>query len=128
MRFERGEHVVVTIPGLSASTIPHFTFPICTYHRPPFLLTRRAVAFGDLDPCFDPFALQELLAFYTVSQSAILIYLAVMTGLLSCLAWRISEEELAQRQAAESRLKSQNPRAFELRERMILEHGRPGSR
>lgn len=71
---------------------------------------------------------QELLAFYTVSQSAILIYLAVMTGLLTCLAWRVSEEELAQRQAAESRLKGQNPRAFELRERMILEHGRPGSR
>lgn len=71
---------------------------------------------------------QELLAYYTVSQSAILIYLAVMTGLLTCLAWKVSEEELAQRQAAESRLKAQNPRAFELRERMILEHGRPGSR
>lgn len=51
-----------------------------------------------------------------------------MIGLLSCLAWKVSEEELAQRQAAESRLKAQNPRAFELRERMILEHGRPGSR
>lgn len=71
---------------------------------------------------------QELLAYYTVGQSAILIYLAVMTGLLTCLAWRVSDEELAQRQAAESRLKAQNPRAFELRERMILEHGRPGSR
>ncbi|CAM9479251.1 unnamed protein product [Ectocarpus sp. 12 AP-2014] len=70
---------------------------------------------------------KELLAYYTVSQSAILIYLAVMTGLLTCLAWKVSEEELAQRQAAESRLKGQNPRAFELRERMILEHGRPGS-
>ena len=53
---------------------------------------------------------------------------AVMTGLLTCLAWKVSDEELAQRQAAESRLKGQNPRAFELRERMILEHGRPGSR
>lgn len=63
-----------------------------------------------------------------MSQSAILIYLAVMTGLLTCLAWKVSDEELAQRQAAESRLKAQNPRAFELRERMILEHGRPGSR
>lgn len=73
-------------------------------------------------------ARKELLAYYTVSQSAILIYLAVMTGLLTCLAWKVSEEELAQRQAAESRLKGQNPRAFELRERMILEHGRPGSR
>ena len=51
-----------------------------------------------------------------------------MTGLLTCLAWKVSDEELAQRQAAESRLKGQNPRAFELRERMILEHGRPGSR
>lgn len=71
---------------------------------------------------------QELLAYYTVSQSAILIYLAVMTGLLTCLAWKVSEEELAQRQAAESGLKAQYPRAFELRERMILEHGRPGSR
>ncbi|CAM9795574.1 unnamed protein product, partial [Phaeothamnion confervicola] len=70
---------------------------------------------------------RELLAFYTVSQSAILIYLAVMVGLLTCLAWKVSEEELAQRQGAESWLKGEDPVAFDLRERMIYEVGRPGS-
>ncbi|CAM9495904.1 unnamed protein product [Choristocarpus tenellus] len=69
---------------------------------------------------------KELLAFYTMSQSAILIYLAVMVGLLTCLAWKVSDEELAQRQAAESWLKGENPRAFEMREQMIYEHGPPG--
>jgi hypothetical protein len=35
---------------------------------------------------------KELLAFYTISQSAIIIFLAVLAGLLTCLAWRVAHE------------------------------------
>lgn len=39
-----------------------------------------------------PCAGKELLAYYTISQSAILIFLAVLVGLLMCLAWRVAHE------------------------------------
>lgn len=44
---------------------------------------------------------RELLGYYTIAQSGFLPWLAVIIGLMTCMAWRVAEEELEGRREAE---------------------------
>jgi hypothetical protein len=45
---------------------------------------------------------RELLGYYTIGQSGFLSFLAVIIGLMTCMAWRVTEEELEHKRVAET--------------------------
>lgn len=58
---------------------------------------------------------KELLGYYTMAQTSFLEFLAVMVAMSVCLAWRVADEELAERHDAGEWLKKEDPRAFQIR-------------
>ncbi len=84
-------------------------------------------------PARDPFKFscgyfngKELMGFYAMSQTSFLLFTATIAALAGCLAWKVANEEVHERLAAEAWLKAEDPRAFKLREEMIKLFGPPG--
>ena len=59
--------------------------------------------------------MQELLGYYTIAQTSYIMFVTVLICMALCLAWRVAEEELGERQAAEDWLKREDPAAFHIR-------------
>ena len=85
-------------------------------------------------PARDPFKFscgyfngKELMGFYAMSQTSFLLFTATIAALAGCLAWKVANEEVQERLAAEAWLKAEDPRAFKLREEMIKLFGPPGA-
>jgi len=70
---------------------------------------------------------RELLGYYTMAQTSFLLFLTVIIAMAVCMAWRVAEDELAERQAAEEWLKREDPKAFMLRDELIKRFGSPAS-
>ena len=58
---------------------------------------------------------RELLAYYTMAQTSFSLFMSVIVAMAVCMAWRIAEDELQERLAAEEWLKKEDARASELR-------------
>lgn len=70
---------------------------------------------------------KELLGYYTMAQTSFLLFLTVLIGMAVCLAWRIAEEEKEEQTTAEEWLQTQDSKAFEMRNELIKQFGRPAS-
>ncbi|RYG66053.1 hypothetical protein EON64_10625 [archaeon] len=70
---------------------------------------------------------KELLAYYTMSQTSFLLFCVVVLSMVVCMAWRVAEEEIEEREQAEAWLKRESPLAYELRGEVIGTHGPPAS-
>eukprot|EP01041_Mallomonas_annulata_P009449 gene9448-19627_t len=68
---------------------------------------------------------RALLGYYTMVQTSFLLYLSVIGGMAFCLAWRIAEDEMSDREDAEEWLKHEDETAFQMREKLMQIHGRP---
>ncbi len=58
---------------------------------------------------------RELLSYYTIAQTSCLMFVTVLLCMALCMAWRVAEEELRERQSAEDWLKQEDPRAYHIR-------------
>lgn len=86
------------------------------------------------DPEWDPHHVscgfyngKELMGFYTMTQTSFLLFIATIAALAGCMAWKVANEEVQERQAAEAWLKREDQRAFKLREELIKLFGPPGA-
>lgn len=86
------------------------------------------------DPEWDPHQVscgfyngKELMGFYTMTQTSFLLFIATIAALAGCMAWKVANEEVQERQAAEAWLKREDQRAFKLREELIKLFGPPGA-
>jgi hypothetical protein len=70
---------------------------------------------------------KELLGYYTIAQTSYIMFITVLVCMAVCMAWRVAEEELGERQTAEDWLKREEPRAFEIRDDIMKRLGTPGS-
>lgn len=70
---------------------------------------------------------KEFLSFYTMAQTSFLLFVTIMIALSICLAWRMAEEETADRITSEDMFKTSTPSAYELRQRILQAFGSPGS-
>lgn len=70
---------------------------------------------------------KELMGFYTMTQTSFLLFIATIAALAGCMAWKVANEEVQERQAAEAWLKREDHRAFKLREELIKLFGPPGA-
>lgn len=70
---------------------------------------------------------EQLLAYYTMVQTSFLLFCAVVLVIAACLAWRVTRDELRDRQSAEDWLKREDKQAFKLRDSVIGKFGSPGS-
>lgn len=68
---------------------------------------------------------KEMLAFYTMAQTSFLLFIVVVVAMTVCLAWRIAEEEKAERRDAEDWLLKNNAAAHALRQQVIERFGSP---
>jgi uncharacterized Tic20 family protein len=58
---------------------------------------------------------KEMLGYYTIAQTSFMLFMCVLIALAVCMAWRVAEEELAERQTAEEWLKREDHNAFQMR-------------
>ena len=70
---------------------------------------------------------KELLGYYTMVQTSFLLFVTVIIAMAVCMAWKVAQEELSERQAAETWLKTEDPMAFTIREEIIKLYGAPAS-
>lgn len=70
---------------------------------------------------------KELLGYYTMAQTSFLLFVTVIIAMAVCMAWRVAEEEHAERQEAEEWLKREDPKAFSIREDIMKKFGAPAS-
>lgn len=70
---------------------------------------------------------KEMLGYYTMAQTSFLQFMAVIVAMSVCLAWRVAEEELVERQEAVNWLKKQDVAAYDMRDNIIAKYGLPGS-
>ena len=68
-----------------------------------------------------------MLGYYTMAQTSFLEFLAVIVSMSVCMAWRVADEELIEKQEAVEWLKKEDPLAYEMREELIQRFGKPGS-
>ena len=59
---------------------------------------------------------KELLSYYTIAQTSYIMFVTVLVCMALCMAWRVADEELSERQIAEDWLKKEEPKAFEIRD------------
>lgn len=70
---------------------------------------------------------RELMGYYTMAQTSFLLFLTVIIAMAVCMAWKVADDELAEREAAEEWLKREDPMAFMLRDELIKKFGPPAS-
>jgi len=70
---------------------------------------------------------RELMGYYTMAQTSFLLFLTVIIAMAVCMAWKVADDELAEREAAEEWLKREDPMAFLLRDELIKKFGPPAS-
>jgi len=70
---------------------------------------------------------RELMGYYTMAQTSFLLFLSVIIAMAVCMAWKVADDELAEREAAEEWLKREDPQAFLLRDELIKKFGPPAS-
>lgn len=70
---------------------------------------------------------KELLGYYTMAQTSFLLFVTVIIAMAVCMAWKVAQEELTERQTAETWLKTEDLMAFTIREEIIKLYGAPAS-
>lgn len=70
---------------------------------------------------------RELMGYYTMAQTSFVLFLTVIIAMAVCMAWKVADDELAEREAAEEWLKREDPMAFLLRDELIKRFGPPAS-
>ena len=70
---------------------------------------------------------KEMLGYYTMAQTSFLEFLAVIMAMAVCMAWKVADDELAERQAAQEWLKREDAMAFSIRQDIMKRFGQPAS-
>ncbi len=82
----------------------------------------------------DPYKVQcgyingkELIGFYTMVQVAFLLFVTTIAALAGCLAWKVADDEVLEREESVEWLMKEDLRAYEVRDDMLRRFGAPGS-
>lgn len=70
---------------------------------------------------------EELLSVYTMAQTSFLLFFSVVILMAMCMAWKVDQDDVEERKAAEDWLKKEDLMAFHLRESIMKKFGSPSS-